>query len=381
MKIYIDVTVLLRSTNITGIQRVTRELVAEMLEIKRDAQVIPIFYRTEKRAYYFVNCSFFTKSGRAVRKKFTSEQVEPTGLRDNSIFFDIDAVWMGKVRRSYLYPILKARGAKIVTWVHDVISITHPAYCLPYSVYQFMDYMAAAYQYADTLLVSTHSTADEVSTLADKLHITSPTIHVIPFGTDFETKDKVLQTDIPKELEQIAGAAPYLLMVGTLEPRKNNGLLLDAYDRGIRDMGYHIIYAGNIGWQMDDFMMRLHTHPEYGTRIFHLEGLSDASIAYLYKHARFLIFCSYTEGFGLPLLEAISYGLPVLSVDQAIYREVAGDFSSYFAQDEPDILCEKLRYFDQHPEEYIDWTEHLKTYQPRTWKETGEAVMELLEQI
>jgi hypothetical protein len=80
-------------------------------------------------------------------------------------------------------------------------------------------------------------------------------------------------------------------------------------------------------------------------------------------------------------LEAISYGLPVLSVDQAIYREVAGEYSAYFEQDAPDVLCERLKYYDIHPEEYHAKVNHLRTYEPRTWGETGESVMEILEGV
>ena len=84
-------------------------------------------------------------------------------------------------------------------------------------------------------------------------------------------------------------------------------------------------------------------HPELHRRLFWFKDLSDAELAYCYRHARGLISASLGEGSGLPLIEALASGLPVLASDIAVFREIGGEAIRYFAVSDDAALAEHVR--------------------------------------
>ena len=345
MKIYIDVSVLTLATFVTGIQRVTREITIRLIE-KEQENVVLLHYNARENIYHRINndafCQYY-RYGKGVKNKMiTRERIELSEMTEGDVFFDLDAAWMCRVKRSWLLPILKKQGVRIVAHIYDIISITHPQYCLERGVYNFMDFIGAHLQYADDIIVNAQATVDELQRLTQRLRISLPTCHVVPLGADFAKQEIITEDQVPKNVVEAVQNRPYILMVGTIEPRKNHKLLLEAYDKGLKEMGYNIIMAGYMGWNMEGFEQKLESHPDYGKRIFHFTGLDDKAIAFLYQHAKFLAFCSYTEGFGLPIIEAIQRGTPVLAADVPVLREVGGDYCVWFEQDNAEELCEAV---------------------------------------
>lgn len=381
MKIYIDVSVLAMAAFVTGIQRVTREIVLRLVADPA-VEVVLLHYHAAKGSYYRMDNQAFYRNytRRSCRKEkmVTRQEVPLSEIRKGTVFFDLDAAWMCRARRSFLLPILKKQGAVIVAHIYDIISITHPQYCLQRGVCLFMDYIGAHLQYADALIVNAHATAAELKRLAEQAGCALPPCTVVPLGADFQEEkgtDAAGRSD-RKGNKKVRG--PYLLMVGTIEPRKNHKLLLQAYEEGLRDMGYSIVFAGYMGWDMQSFEQKMKQHPDYGRRIFHFSGLKDDEISYLYRHARFLVFCSYTEGFGLPVLESLQRGTPVLAADIPVTREVAGDYCVYFAQDSAEQICSRVSYFENHREAYDRLRRRIREYRPGDWKSCYLKIRQLL---
>jgi len=304
--------------------------------------------------------------------------VELQEIGQGNVFFDLDAAWMSRVKRSYLLPVLKRQGARIVAHIYDIISVTHPEYCLQRGVYNFMDYIGAHLQYADDIIVNAQATVDEVHKLSQRLQVPQPRCHVVPLGADFGKKEIIPDSQVPSEVVSAVKDKPYILMVGTIEPRKNHRLLLAAFERGLKDIGYNIIMAGYMGWDMEAFAEMLSKHPDYQKRIFHFEGLDDTGITYLYQHARFLAFCSYVEGYGLPIIESIMRGTPVLASDIPVSREVAGDFCVYFGQDDVEELCELVAYFEKNSGEYEKIVVKLEKFVSAGWRESAEGIHKVI---
>lgn len=382
MKIYIDVSVLIMVSFVTGIQRVTREIILRLMK-RSECQVVLMYYQETDDTYYRINnqkfyeyyaCHIGNKGAMVTRSKILLSEIA-----GDAIFFEIDAGWMSKVKRSYLLPILKKQGAHIIIFVHDIIPIRYPQYCQSHVVYRFMDYMGAHLQYADHMIMAAVATKHELQKLAIELGLVLPSCDIVPLGADFAVHgEKDVQGGKTAVLEK-AVSCPYLLMVGTIEPRKNHKLLLQAYEQGLREMGYHIILAGSMGWNMEEFGEKVGAHPDYNTRIFILQGLSDKEIAYLYMHARFLVFCSYMEGYGLPLIEAIQWGTPVIAADMEVSREVAGNYADYFTQDDPEQLIQLVSYYDTHSEEYLQWKHRLKEATFIDWDRSAEMMWESID--
>jgi glycosyltransferase involved in cell wall biosynthesis len=118
----------------------------------------------------------------------------------------------------------------------------------------------------------------------------------------------------------------YVLFVGTLEPRKNLIRLLAAYERAVRqnDLPHHLVLIGSLGWQMRDFQARLRASP-LNQRIHHLGFVPDQELRCWYTAADVFVYPSLEEGFGLPPLEAMACGTPVITSNCSALPEAVGD--------------------------------------------------------
>lgn len=382
MKIYIDVSVLTMAAFLTGIQRVTREITLRLIADPA-VETVLLYYHVAKDSYYRIdNRAFFryyTGHTGMKEKMVTRQKVPVSEIGQGAVFFDLDAAWMCRVKRSYLLPILKKQGAVIVAHIYDIISVTHPQYCLQRGVCLFMDYIGAHLQYADAMIVNAQATVTELEKLSAQTGCVLPPCTVIPLGADFQEKKAASQDKVRKSLRTaVKRCGPYLLMTGTIEPRKNHKLLLQAYDEGLRDMGYGILFAGYMGWDMEEFEQDMKRHPDYGKRIFWFSGLRDDELSYLYRHAQFLVFCSYTEGFGLPVIEALQRGTPVLAADIPVTRETAGEYCVYFAQDDARQICSRVSYYRDNMEAYERLRKRIREYRPGDWDTCYGSMRQLL---
>jgi len=125
------------------------------------------------------------------------------------------------------------------------------------------------------------------------------------------------------------GAGPTYLTVATIEPRKNHARLLEAFEQ-LWTEGADVVWlcVGRKG--SSELVERLKTHPEWQSRLFLADDADDEDLALAYARSRALVCPSITEGFGLPLVEALAFGCPVLASDIAVFREVVGDAATYF---------------------------------------------------
>ncbi len=139
--------------------------------------------------------------------------------------------------------------------------------------------------------------------------------------------------------------ARYLLFVSTIEPRKNLGVLLDAFAR-LRGEGYEgsLVVVGKIGWKSREIEQRLR-----GEGIVHLDYLDAGRLATVYQRAEAFVFPSIYEGFGFPLLEAMAFGVPALAARSSSLPEIGGDAALYFEPHDAGELTSQLRRVTQDP--------------------------------
>ena len=133
--------------------------------------------------------------------------------------------------------------------------------------------------------------------------------------------------------------ARYILFVSTIEPRKDLGTLLDAYER-LRDSGAYdgsLVVVGRIGWKAQDLVPRLR-----GRGIVHLDYVRASQLATIYERAEVFVFPSLYEGFGFPLLEAMARGVPSIAARSSSLPEIGGDAALYFEPRDVDGLVGQL---------------------------------------
>lgn len=157
--------------------------------------------------------------------------------------------------------------------------------------------------------------------------------------------DDILVTPIPpipptlhpkdsrvKRLQELGIDKPYILFVGTVEPRKNVIALIDAYEalsEKTRQQAMLVI-VGRIGWNCEAEVARIQKAKEDGLNVLHVGYVDDETKAILFESATIFSSASYYEGFGMPVLEAMSYATPSAVSDIQVFHEVAGDAGIYF---------------------------------------------------
>ena len=154
-------------------------------------------------------------------------------------------------------------------------------------------------------------------------------------------------TQKPKQTKQkvFSTGKPFLLSIETIEPRKNQTFLLDVY-KEFRDRGGEAIpqvFAGKTGWMMSSFKDRI-TASQWASDIYILGYVSNGELAWLYQHCLVNLYPSHYEGFGLPVLEGIEFGAPIICSNSTSMPEVVGGGEFY---SHPMILMDGLTHSNQ----------------------------------
>ncbi|MGZ5213710.1 MAG: glycosyltransferase family 4 protein [Actinomycetota bacterium] len=176
--------------------------------------------------------------------------------------------------------------------------------------------LRAAVMRADAILVPSQSTADD---LIDSTSVQPSRVHVTPLAPSLVASDE----DPTEALERLGVARPYVLSVGTLEPRKNLVRLVRAYRQVAPDVPHALVLAGMPGWRTEALEAEL-ARPGPGT-IVRTGHVSDDALDALYRGADVFAYPSLYEGFGLPVVEAMAHGVPTLASNTSSLPQVVGD--------------------------------------------------------
>lgn len=361
MKLYVDITNLIRTEYITGVQRVVHEVTGRLCK-HQGYEVVLLEYYNEVGCY------------RKVNTNGVSEDVFFEDFECGSVFFDIDNVWNMWVRRSSVLPRLKQRGVKIALFLHDIIPVTHPAYVHENTIVNFMDYLGSHLLFGDLIVASTKATQNALDMLTNQLGITGPPVLVDPLGSDLErTEERIISCN--KALKNATESGKYVLMVGTIEPRKNHSLILKAFERNLFDQGLNLIIAGRWGWQVEELKDYIMSHPRLGSQLFLFSELQDQDILYLYQNAYLFAFPSFVEGYGLPVVEALTLGTPVLASNIDVLRELGQDWCNYFDPHEPEEFIHLVMSCLESEAQYEHIRKKIMTYEPVSWNKAVEKMI------
>ncbi|MBK5509430.1 MULTISPECIES: glycosyltransferase family 4 protein [unclassified Pseudomonas] len=245
---------------------------------------------------------------------------------------------------------LKREGVGIVSVIYDLIPLTHPQFYDTRLVQVFNEWFDWITKTADGYVAISATVRDQVReelqrrvgpAKADALWF-----DYFHLGSELDLSEARAAVE-PRLKRMFDAPEPVFLMVSTIEPRKNHDYLLDAFELAwAAGSTARLCIAGRIGWKCDALLARVHNHPQLNKRLFMFNDLSDTSLEYAYSHARSLVFPSWVEGFGLPLVEAMQRGLPAMGSDIPIFREIGGEFMAYFDLAKPQTLADLVVRFE-----------------------------------
>jgi glycosyltransferase involved in cell wall biosynthesis len=240
--------------------------------------------------------------------------------------------------------------------IHDTIPLDHPHFARAGTVQPFAQKITATARHADFVIhISRDARAKTEAHFAKAGRV--PQGILAPLGVTLAAP-----VDPPFHV-----SAPYFVALGTIEPRKNIGFLLDIWAKLGADAP-QLVVIGAKGWADAALFAQLSVLQATG-RVLHAENLGDGAAMHLLGRATALLFPSLAEGFGLPPIEAAALGTPVVATDLPVLRETCGDFAVYLAASDSYSWMETIQTLARIPKaaqeqsrqrQLPSWADHFK---------------------
>lgn len=334
-KLYIDCSFISTTNLNTGIQRVVRKVIENINNICENTSFSPVEVILENNK--------IKETSILKNKKVLDNDIIPN---KDDILLLLDSTWhldtWGSVKKA------KDNGVKVIAVIYDIIPISHPQFCDENLVRLFKKWFTIAIDNVDGFITISQTVQFQLQDYLKEKYpkkIKEKKFDFFHLGADFAYKDfSLYANNIKNEIHALYDSNKDIyLVVCTIEPRKNHKYLLDVFDKlWEKDYDVTLNIVGKKGWMVDDLINRIHSHSQYNKRLFHWDNLNDDELTYCYKNSKMLLFPSFIEGFGLPIIESLNNKLPVLASDIPIHREVGKDYIDYFNLDDITSLESKI---------------------------------------
>lgn len=267
---------------------------------------------------------------------------------------------------------------KSIATIHDLAIYKNPAW-FPDQVISTKLLVPQMVRHASHLIAVSRSTRDDLRDIfnisAGKMSI----VHEAPFVSSINLKDK--NTDVLKKFRL---RQPYILFIGTLEPRKNLENLILAFEHLKKRRGHEnvqLVIAGGTGYRHEPILDMLNT-PKYKKFVRYCGYVTHNDKLGLLRNASVFAYPSLYEGFGLPVLEAMSMGVPVVTSNVSALPEIGGKAVLYADPDKPSDIARALGRILLNPELAQDMSKRGQEQASRfTWDQTARDTLAVYEKV
>ncbi|MBX2875830.1 MAG: glycosyltransferase family 4 protein [Saprospiraceae bacterium] len=277
------------------------------------------------------------------------------------------------IEPAHFGPFNLPKRIKRVTVIHDLTPLLFPHYHVFHSQLLQRWFLPGILRRADHILTNSAHTQGDLIKFFPK---TQEKSSAILLGKD----ESYRPIKSPKVLKQYGISSPYILHVGTLEPRKNLVTLIKAFHKFKRDTDspHQLVLLGKKGWKSSEIYEAIEASADRAAIL--LPGyVEQEDLPAIYGSAAFFVYPSYYEGFGLPILEAMACGLPVITSGVSSLPEVGGAAALYFDPHNVDQLAKLLTKLATDPlERSSRAAASLTRAQLFSWDQTAKATDEVL---
>lgn len=354
-KLFVDVSAVCKNDLGTGIQRVVKSLVTQLITSPPSGyRVEPIYLTDDGNVWHYKYAREWTSNHLRLSLDLEDSGVEFT-CNDQVLVADFTSGLLVEAHKAGVYSDLKEMGVDLFFVIYDLLPITMP-YVFPPNQFGFSEWLEVVAKVADKAICISEAVAEDLAKWVSSNNID----RYIPLevswfhlgaeisGPLFSGKSGPSSAGVLNKLK----SSKTFLMVGTIEPRKGYDQAIKAFEK-IWEAGFDInlVIVGREGWKglpdnqrrnIPDMVRLLKNHSELGRHLFWLSDADDALLDEIYKNSSCLLAASYAEGFGLPLIEAAQYGLPILARDINVFKEVAGEYACYFNAKNSEELAVEL---------------------------------------
>ena len=280
----------------------------------------------------------------------------------------------GLDRESY-GKLIQTRKLAPVFVVHDLIPMTHPEFGRPGERDKHLARMERVFELGRAVVTNSQATLDALSAFAAQSGKRLPpsTAALLGPGKRANASHGRMKSD------------PYFVMLGTIEPRKNHWLLLQVWRRLVERLGDRaprLVLIGQRGWECENVVDMLERCEALRGVVTELSACSDSELSNYLHHARALLFPSFAEGYGMPVLEALAQGVPVIASALPVFREFAGKIPEYIDPLDGQRWLETIMaYTGPHSALRKAQLHRLAGFEPPTWKNHFARVDRLLESL
>jgi glycosyltransferase involved in cell wall biosynthesis len=225
---------------------------------------------------------------------------------------------------------VRRSGVRPVYFVHDLIPLTHPDYCREGEAQTHARRMETVLASGSGIIGNSQATLDDLQRFAEAEGFAVPPTIAAWLGCT--------PLKVPEAARSNEGPATFVAL-GTIEGRKNHLLLLDVWSRLIAKMAKkapRLVIIGQRGWKAERAFEILDRDEDLRRHVVEVSDCSDRELAAHLANARALLFPSHAEGFGLPLVEALALGVPVIASDLPVFREIGQGVPTIIGSNDPE---------------------------------------------
>lgn len=252
---------------------------------------------------------------------------------------------------------------KPVYFVHDLIPITHPHFCRAGEADRHRERMRTVLASAAGVIANSQATLDDLRGFALDESLPSPPAVAAWLGT----RPLALADEAPRVPDR-----PTFVVLGTIEARKNHLLLLKVWTRLVERLGAdspRLLIIGQRGWEADEVFRILDRDRRLRGHVVELNDCTDRELSNHLVTARALLFPSQAEGFGLPLIEALGLGVPVIASDLPAFREIGEGIPTFLDASDAEAWEAAIADFAlPESDERAAQLEALERYRPPDWE-------------
>jgi glycosyltransferase involved in cell wall biosynthesis len=226
-----------------------------------------------------------------------------------------------------LYNLKKSIGFRVILFCYDLVPIKFPHLCAKGIPEKFILHFSNLAWCADRVVCISNNSKRDFISYCESFQLPLPKLSVVNLGVEPSKGDFSTNSSIQSLIHE-----PYLLVVSTLEKRKNHYAIYQAYIKLFeKKLKYlpKLIFVGMRGWGVEELIFDINNDPRVLGQILYFDNLSDQDVAILYKHCLFTIYPSIYEGWGLPIAESLAYGKFCIASNVSAHKEVGKDFVDY----------------------------------------------------
>ncbi len=343
-QILVDISEIVKIDANTGIQRVVKSILNEWLKkpvYNSDWRIEPIYCVSNNSGYFYA--TKYVTNFLGLPSIWSDDY--PIDAWEGDVFLRLD---LGFIDQSTYFLNLKNRGVLLYSIIYDILPLTIPSFFPKVTELNFKKWINATLLFDGVLCIS-RSVAIEFDHWLAKNDLNKskhkPFVKWFQLGADLNMNGQ-FSLPLIESLLLISKikSNPIFLVVSTLEPRKAHFQVLKAFDilwgKGFK---INLCFVGKEGWLGKNELSYIKRHSKLNNNFFWLNKVTDHLLSEIYKSSACLIAASYGEGFGLPIVEAAKYKLPILARNIPVFKEVAGTGALYFDDDrKPETIADAV---------------------------------------